>query len=256
VALLVYLALWAVGGTVIIYALLSVSGLYGDWIHIYTSPSHELVWSIACFHLIMVLLVLWAVYGETPKLWYLSKIEPLWTADHKKLTAKVTLEPSAENLINLGWSFYRKDLYRAADRCLAEAEKVAPGLPNARLLEANLADARGQLNKAIKCYEELIRDSDLPRHLKVLALMNLGQTHLKQHRTEQALTTYDQAIDTAPDLADPHFFKAVLLSDAGRLNEAEEELAATTQLKWINNSLMKLVNEQLIAIKNRRREKQ
>src|SRR4030095_14629755 len=47
VALLIYLGLWSIGGTVVVYALLSLTGLYGDWVAIYNAPLPNLVIPLA-----------------------------------------------------------------------------------------------------------------------------------------------------------------------------------------------------------------
>lgn len=252
VALLVYLALWSVGGTVIIYALLSVTGIYGEWINIYSSQPSTLVGSIAAFHLSMIGLVLWSLYGERPKLWFTCKTDPKWAADYKNLNEQVARNPSAGNWLKLAWSLYRKGLYRACEHCLAQAHRLDPDMPEARILEATVADARGRLNKAIKCYEELIEAPDINENLKLMALLALGQCQLKLRRPDQALKTFSEASVARPDIADPHFFKAALLIEIEHLDEAEAELQTATQLAWIDNSLKSMVTEQIQLLKRKR----
>ncbi|MBI4534014.1 MAG: M50 family metallopeptidase [Candidatus Melainabacteria bacterium] len=73
VALLVYLFFWSVGGTTIVYSLLSLTGLYGDWVAIYTQPEPFIVSIIAVCHAALALFVFWCLYGARPRQWFASR---------------------------------------------------------------------------------------------------------------------------------------------------------------------------------------
>lgn len=255
VALLIYLALWSVGGTVIVYALLSLTGLYGDWVHVYTSGAPTLEAGIGLFHLLLVLLVLWSLYGDVPKLWFISKTNRQWAAEYEMLKAQLTLEPTPDNWLSLAWSLYFQGLLRMSGKRLAQARAMYPNVPEFRILEATLADAKGKLSQAVACYTRLSEDTALPERLRLISLMALGQCQLKQKQADQALKTYGRAVRLAPEMADPHFFRGVLLTSTGRLDEAEAELQAALALEWLDNSLSTRVNQQLTAIQQMRSAK-
>ncbi len=256
VALLVYLSLWSVGGTVILYTLLSVTGLYGDWIHIYTAPPSALVAAIALSHLTLALAVVYAVYAEKPRLWFAAKTDPGWAAENRLMVEHAGLFPSADNLVRLGWSYYFKGLNKTAVACLEAARQVAPESPDVRIFEAALADERGRTGKAIQCYQELIGNPDVPERLRLLAMMSLGRCLLRHGRRDQALATFIQAGQLAPDAADPRYFIGALLSEAGRLDEAEGHLRAAAILEWMDKGLAAANAGRLADIQKRRQSKQ
>lgn len=256
VALLAYLALWSVGGTVIIYTLLSVSGLYGDWIHIYTAPGSALVASIAFFHLVLVVLVIYSLYGSMPRLWFAETTDPRWAVENRLMREHANLFPSADNWVRLGWSYYFKTLYKFAGECLDKARSVSPEAPNLRIFEAALADERGATGRAIECYQEIIQNEELPERLRLLSLMSLGRCQLRHGRREQALGTFIKASELAPETADPHYFVGTLLGDSGRADEAQSHLRAAMTLAWMDKTLAALADRRLAELQKRRQSNQ
>jgi hypothetical protein len=251
VALLAYLALWSVGGTVIVYALLSVTGLYGDWVNIYTSEFSPSVLAIACFHAFCAALVVWCLYADRPRLWFTRKTNPGWAGEYDSLESCVRQSPSAENWLNLGWSLYRKELYRKSGECLAAARKFLPEAPAVIFLEAAIAEGRQKSAQAVKCYQRLLSQPQLSDNTRLLALNSLGQCLARQRRTQEALTTFNQACLAAPEIADPHYLKAMLLYSDGRLEEAERELLEACRLNWLDRSLADNAARQLLLIRRR-----
>jgi hypothetical protein len=248
VALLVYLGLWSVAGTVVIYALLSVTGLYGDWIAIYTAPVPALVIPIAVVHALLVVFVGWCLYGARPRMWFTAKTQPDWLAEQDSLKSALAAEPSAGNWLNLAWSFYRVGLNSQAGDALARARALDADLPEGRMLEGALAYRKGDMATASACFQDLTQTEGITDELRARSFVALGGCQMKRKQPEDALTSYGMAIRSCPWLADAHFFKAMLLADAGRLDEAREELATSQQLAWLDLTLKEVAAQELAAL--------
>lgn len=248
VALLVYLGLWSVAGTVIIYALLSFTGMYGDWIAIYTAPVPALVVPIAVVHALLVLFVFWCLYGTRPKIWFTAKTQPDWVAEQDSLKSALAAEPSAGNWLDLAWSFYRVGLNRQAGHALERARALDAERPESRLLEGALAYRKGDIATAFACFQELTQIEGITDELRARSFVALGGCQMKRKRPEEAMTSYGRAIDSCPWLADAHFFRAMLLADAGKLDEARAELETAQQLAWADLALKEASAQKLAAI--------
>jgi hypothetical protein len=189
VAMCVYLFFWAVGGTTIMYALMSFTGLYGDWQAIYSAHAQPLVTEIAVFHVLVVAFVLYCAYSQRGKNWYMSKTEPDWADSYKQLLS------------------------------IAKSSKHAP-------------------RERVRAY---------------LAIAELQWMH---GQLDNAFETYESAIAVDPTVADPHFFKAVLLNDAQRFSDAEQELTTTYNLDWIDESLQQAAMKELQQAQDGRSQQQ
>jgi hypothetical protein len=256
VAMLVYLALWSVGGTVIVYALLSLTGLYGDWINIYSYGLSPLVLAIGAFQLTMAALVFWCLYGELPKFWFIGKVNHSWRDEVTQLKEQVTRYPSAENWLHLAWSCFGQGLFRTSERFLSKAGQLAPESPAVKILEATTADRKGNLDYAIECYERLAELNSLPARQREVILLELANCQSKQGNAIAALKTYNQAVVESPHLADPHYYRGVLLGNAGQFHEAEAELKMSLLLEWLDKSLPSTVPARLLSIKTKQLPKQ
>ncbi|HEY9868874.1 MAG TPA: tetratricopeptide repeat protein [Candidatus Obscuribacterales bacterium] len=248
VALLVYLGLWSVAGTVVIYALLSVTGLYGDWIAIYTAPVPNLTVAIAIVHTLLVALVCWCLYGTRPRVWFTAKTQPDWVAEQDSLKSALAAEPSAANWLNLAWSFYRVGLNRQAGDALERARALDADRPAVRMLEGALAYRKGDIATASACFQELTQMEGITDELRARSFVALGGCQMKRQQPENAMTSYGMAIESCPWLADAHFFKAMLLADAGQLDEARAELETSQQLAWVDLTLKEVAAQELAAI--------
>ena len=202
VALLVYLALWSVGGTAIVYALLSLTGLYGDWVAIYTAPTPLLSAGIAVVHLAVAALVLWCLFGTGPKIWFISRTQPEWLAAQKRLWAAVAADPSAINCLDLARSFYSVGLISQAEKWLRKARRVDASMLDALMLEASISFRRGHMGRAIECYDKISRSQTVPNRLRARSLIALGRCQEARKHKEQALRAYTEAIVLDPMLAD------------------------------------------------------
>lgn len=213
VAILVYLFLWSVGGTTIVYTLLSFTGLYGDWVAIYTQPEHYLVSIIAVCHGVLAFLVLWCLYGSAPRLWFVCHTNPRWLSEQDSLWSKVKSTPSATSWLDLGWSFYRVGLNSRVTDCLRKARMYDLNVPEALLLEGALAYRHG--------------------------------------KRREALRIYTAASEAKPEQADAHFYKAIILSDLECYAEAKAELIEATNLHWSNSVLKELLCKELQNIQSK-----
>lgn len=248
VALLVYFGLWSTAGTLIVYALLSFTGLYGDWINIYAAPLPWLTQPIALVHALLVIFILWAVYGTAPRIWFLERTRPRWRDERASLLSLVTANPGAAAWTDLGWCYFRVNLFGKASECLARALACRENLPETEMLGAATAAARGDTKGAIAGLTGLIERNDISFHLRVRALLTLASCQAKTGDRDAAFATYDKAITSCPQAADPHFFKAMLLLDEGEAESAAEELKLGLGLSWIDPDLPAVAARQLSSL--------
>lgn len=244
VATLVYLFLWCVAGTTVMYALMSVTGLYGDWLAIYTAPTPRLVAGIAICHALIVIFLAWCIYGTKPRLWYMSKTNPVWDRQHQYLLRKALTEPNSGNWVNLGWSYYIASMFRDVQRCIESARAIDAGDPSLLMLESSLAMRRGRLTEALGLLQQIVDNDGLPTRLRARALMAIADAQLQKSQTDTAFSTYERAIACDPGIADPHYYRAVLLNEVGRHGEATTELNACENLEWLDESLQSQLAEE------------
>jgi tetratricopeptide (TPR) repeat protein len=105
------------------------------------------------------------------------------------------------------------------------------------MLEGAIAQSRGNADKAISAFHQAAQSVVLPPRQRVRAFLSLAQMQLLREQFDSAYSNYDKAIVADPTVADPHFFKAVLLNKAQRFSDAENELRTTYNLDWIDQSL-------------------
>jgi len=251
VALLIYLGLWSIGGTVVVYALLSLTGLYGDWVAIYTAPVPGLVIGIAIVHVALIAFVVWCLYATTARVWFTGKTHPRWIEEQVSLWAAVTNQPSAGNWINLAWSYYNVNINGKSLECLRHAKELDPHSAEIEMLEGALAYRKGDLATAMRCFRALAARDDVSPQLRSRALLALGGCQVKSRQLEKALEIYDKAIEADPTVADAYFFKAMLLADAKRYDEAAAVLGTALRLNWVDSTLADAAIAELKAITKR-----
>ena len=252
VALLVYFGLWTMAGTAIFYALMSFTGLYGDWLAIYTAPAPALTLSIAIFHGIIVLFILFCLYDSRAKLWFIRRTRPQWLPEQQALWARIAADPSADNWVNLGWSFYRVGLNSQAEEYLRLAQTRDGGLPEAQMLRAALAFRKGDFKAASAMLTEVAAAPAADDDLRHRALVTLASCQVRLNEKEQALQTFDQAAALNPSVADPHFFKAMILLDQGKEDAALAELMACRGLTWVDPTLELSAKARFEALTNKK----
>ncbi|MBX9671153.1 MAG: hypothetical protein K2X93_26430 [Candidatus Obscuribacterales bacterium] len=258
VALLVYVGLYSIGGTIIIYTLLSLVGMYGDWIAIYTSPLRNWVHVIGVTHVTMVAALLYMLYGVNPRLWYSSKTRPKWYKDYLRASDAVKKDPSAVNYLNLAWTFFFVDLGKPAQKALDACAEKDPDLIDRFMLEGWIREGKGDFDGAIQSFETIADSPKADAVLKCRALMavghSLGYKAARQVKEGQSLPTdeyrpilaaYQQASETEPSVADPRFYMATVLNKAGLHKEAEKELRDLQGKKWLDPALSELFSHEL-----------
>jgi len=224
VAMLVYLALWSVGGTVVIYALMSATGFYGDWIAIYTAPTPALKTMIGICHLALIALVVYCLYGATPRLWFAMRTKPRWAKRIGLLTLAAQTEPNAKNYLAIAWCYAEANLFSPAYKWLKKAVGVGASQSEAQLLSAYIVMNRGQIQDAVKIYEQTGNDTQVGTSQRVKAYLGLADCYVRQNNFAKAIETYTKAISLDQNLGDARLYKLLLLKQTGRKLESEKEL--------------------------------
>lgn len=262
VAFLVYLYFWSVGGTVVLYALMSLTGLYGDWIAIYTTPTPhpEMVIGIGAVHIMLVIFLAWNLKGQIPRKWFASRTCPEWLEEQSRLWSEVHTSPSAPGWLDLAWSYYDQNLFTAAEDCLGKARQMEPSLPDVTMFEGALAYKRGRIKEAKVAFQKLLARSFVTARLRARALIALAGCQLKENDADAAISSYTKAVEVDPGLADPRFYLAVLLGQAGYVDRAATELMELSGgsgggLEWLDRSLKDLVIPELNKLLARKASK-
>lgn len=240
VALLTYLGLWSIGGTVILYTLMSFSGFYGDWLAIYTLAKGPLWLGIATAHLLLVGLMLWLLYSTKARVWFTSHTQPSWLEEQKRLWTDVKVYPGAINWLNLGWSYQLVALNGKARECLKKAKAYSPEIAEASLLEASLLLKDARPGQATALLQRLLERTDLKPSERYRGLLCLADCQIKSNQPQLALNTYQQAAELMPALADPRYLHALLLNNLGQKPQALSELMVCLQLQWQDRELQEL----------------
>lgn len=175
--LFIYFGLWAVAGTIVFYPALSLVGMYGDWIAIYTSPLFNYKVIIGTVHFLLVALLLYLVYGKGPRIWFVRKIDPEWGAAYKELTSRIKKQNNAEDYLGLAWLFYEAGLSSYAQQFVTKFVSRSSHNAESKLLEGLLLQSQGKFQQAIGVLQKITADEDLP-----LALIARRDAALQQCR--------------------------------------------------------------------------
>jgi len=257
VATLVYLGMWSIASSAIFYAMMSIINLYGDWIAIYTSPVHSLVMVIGVCHFFIVASIIYMLKGKAPRLWFAERTRPVWAQQYQQIKAAVAQHPTHENLLRLAWLYYEATLEDMAKEALDRCRKMEPGDLEPLMLYGWLAHDKLNLEKAESNFMEIAKNDNAAPLLKARAYMAMADCQLSrmsrnannrvdpETAKKEAMEALAAAERADPDLADPHFHRAVLLNDLKRYSEAVTELQSLAGLNWLDKSLMKRVPEQM-----------
>ncbi len=256
VALLVYLGLYSIAATLIIYTLMSFAGMYGDWIAIYTAPLPAWVFTIGVVHGAMVVGLLYLIYGSAPRIWFVAKTRPKWAKDYQRAQELVSKDPTAINYLNLAWNYYYVDLEKQCRKALEMVAEKDPNLLERYMLAGVLQQSKGDFTGAVHSFEQVVERPEADPVLKTRSLMAIGHcllAEVERQQGEKALTpaavahvleTYDQAAKLTPQIADPRFYKATVLNKVGLHKEAEQELKELRSLKWFDPALSELLGQE------------
>lgn len=243
VTLFVYLGLWSIGGTVILYTLMSFSGLYGDWAIIYFCPDHVFTPYIAMVHIVLVVLVFYALYGKAPKLWFLSKTDQRWYRHLSELLLEVKQENSLESHLALAWCYLERNFVgQALEQVILlkrEFKLDASGEPEIAFLEVACYYQKRNFKQALKVLNKL-ELSDPSDGFSLLRL-NLAKADclIKLQNYAQAVAILNETAAIFPEIADPHFYLALSYRQSGQIDLARLEQAKAMQLSFVNASLTK-----------------
>lgn len=242
VAMLVYLALWSVGGTVVIYALMSATGYYGDWIAIYTAPTPVLKTIIGTVHAALVVLVAYCIYGATPRLWFAMRTKPKWAQRIGLLVIQADTEPTPRNCLAVAWCYAEASLFGQSDKWLKKAITTGAAASDAQMLSAYIAMNKGRTQQAGKIYDQVGADNNAPAQTRVKAYLGLADCYVRQNNFPKAIETYTKAIDIDHNLGDARLYKLLLLKQIGKKLESEKELLdlkeiPDAQCHWIDTAL-------------------
>jgi hypothetical protein len=247
VALLVYLGLWSAAGTLILYALMSFSGLYGDWIAIYTSPLPEVVMVIGLIHILLVIGLLYLVYGSKPRLWFVRKTAPKWASEEAALKHVLLTEPSGASWLALGWSYYRIGLFKMAQKCLILAQNLDQQLPDLSMLSGALAMQSKKYAQAADDFKFAIADVQLTPESQLRSLLALGDCYVEMQKYTEAEEAYDVALNLEPGCGDTRYLMWTLLAKIGRGKDAESQLLSDVTY-WLDPSLKARFEAQRAAL--------
>ena len=253
VALLVYMGLFSIGGTIVIYTLLSFTGLYGDWIAIYSSPLTSWVAVIGAVHVILVAGLLYLLYGTAPRLWFSGKTRPKWKENYLKAKQKVEEDPSAASYLSLAWTYYYVGLNKLCKESLIKCRELDDTRLESWLLSGALENDRGNTKEAVKCFEQIADSPHADEILRSRALMAIGHCLSRDAEEESrknknagnvyapVMEAYRQASLATPEFADPEFYLATTLNKAGLNEEATQVFKDLQGKKWLDPALSELV---------------
>jgi tetratricopeptide (TPR) repeat protein len=261
VTLSIYVAFWAVGGTLIFYTLLSVLGAYGDWIAIYSSPLKNMVVLIGAIHAVIVGIIIWAAYSKTTTLWFARKTHPDMVAPEKELLKTVKADPSADNLLQLAWFYYRNGAKKIARTYSDEIEKDTPHLAANQLLDGWLCLSGNNLKGARRAFDVCADNLDATDTQRARAIMGAAICSVAEVESRlrgatgtvadwsAAVALYSKAHDVAPDLGDPLFHRGELFTRQHLYNRAENDFRDMLQLKCLDPDLFERAEANLAALK-------
>ena len=174
VALGVYVFFWSVGGTLVLYAILSVFGMYGDWAAIYTSPVTVAVFVVGSVHLLFLVALIWLAYAEEPRLWFSRKTKPDMVLPERELLNQLAEKKTVENYLELAWFYLKMGINRQAERYVKLIDKLSPSEPGHLLVKGYLLKGAGRLNEALAAFEQCSQNRYAEESLVSQAYVEIG----------------------------------------------------------------------------------
>ena len=257
VAVLIYLAIWSISGTAIVYAMMSTLGMYGDWVAIYNTSVRSWIPYIGTIHAVIVVLLLWALYGKAPRLWFVCRTRPLWAKKRSALLADLNSHPTAEGYLDLAWLYYEAGLDSFAQEACEKSLAIEPQFADPLYLQAWLQVNRGKVAKAQELLTALSTNTHASAILKARSLMSVGQLAEDQIKKQThngpvppemwkvPLEAFTAASLIEPELGDPRFYRARTLNKAGLHTLALAELEDLSNCKWLDPKLGDMVHVEI-----------
>jgi hypothetical protein len=261
VALSVYVVFWAIGGTLVAYTILSLFGMYGDWMAIYSSPLTKVVYTIAIIHIISVIALCWLAYTEKPRLWFARKTKPSMVEREKELLLQLEEKQSIENYLQLAWFYYEMGVEKEAEKYVNLIEKLSPTEPGHLLLKGYLLKSSNELAKAQTAFLQCAQNQYADDSLKCRANLEIGDCEVRRVMTEarggpvdpklwnRAIEAYTLACQAKTDECAPYFYRGKLYAKQNLYNLAEQDLAKVLQLQCSDTNLSELAKAELASLR-------
>jgi hypothetical protein len=268
VALSVYVVFWAIGGTLVAYTILSLFGMYGDWMAIYSSPLKNVVYTIATIHIISVIGLCWLAYTEKPRLWFARKTKPDMVEREQELLLQVAANQTVENYLQLAWFYYASGVEKQAEKYVKLIEKVSPTEPGHLLLKGFLLKSTNNLAKAQTAFLLCAQNQYADDSIKSRAYQEIGDGEVRKVLTEArggpveaklwdaAIEAYTKACQAKPDQCEPYFFRAKLYVKQNLYNLAEQDFIKVLQLQCLDTNLSELAKAELASLRQVQAPKQ
>lgn len=238
VALLVYVGWISIANSILLYPLLSMAGLQGDWAQIYLTPAGKLNLQIGIFHALLLTGFLGLSFSNKAKLWFRRRTDPRWDMEYQRWVSQLSVAPSVEGWVNLGYTYGKAGLFGLARNAAEQAAALDPGAPEVARLQAAVAFSERKFNDVIRISKRVTNDMNVAPRIRALAWMNAGHAYRELRDNEKSLIAYDRAITEDPFIGDARLFKVSLLLSFSKEQDARRELLAmsTLPLNWLDES--------------------
>ena len=203
------------------------------------------------------MLLLWALYGKAPRLWFVCRTRPLWAKKRSALLADLNSHPTAEGYLDLAWLYYEAGLDSFAQEACEKSLAIEPQFADPLYLQAWLQVNRGKVAKAQELLTALSTNPRASAILKARSLMSVGQLAEDQIKKQThngpvppemwkvPLEAFTAASLAEPELCDPRFYRARTLNKAGLHTLALAELEDLSNCKWLDPKLHDLVHVEI-----------
>lgn len=253
VALSTYTYLLSGLSSLIFYPVISLVSWSEDFPEIYGSGDPKLVWLTAIVHLILAWGFVYSYFSNRTRLLFVKKTRPIWAREYEKNKAAAEKEGNAMAYLALAWQYYYVGLDNLSEKTIQKAEAIDESNLDVWLLRGYIMQSQNKFDTADICFSR-ITDGNADTTLKARAYMARGHCYFekesekKSKDLQRALDSYKQAALSAKDLADPHYYLAVVHKEAGRPEEAADELriclnAQKQGLNWLDPVLANLARE-------------
>jgi tetratricopeptide (TPR) repeat protein len=238
VALTAYVGWISLANSILLYPLLSLAGVQGDWAHIYLIPAGKLNLQIGIFHALLLTAFLSMSFSNRAKLWFRRRTDPRWDMEYQRWLSQLSVAPSLDGWVNLGYTYGKAGLYALAKNAAQHAAQIDPESPEVARLQAAVAYSDHKYNDVIRFNREVTNDMNVSPRLRCMAWINTGHAYREMRHNEKSLVAYDRAITEDPFIGDARLFKTSLLLHVGNERDASMELKIMSELSltWLDES--------------------
>lgn len=265
VALATYTYLWSAFSCLIFYPIVSLVAWRYDFAILYGNEDARIVWAIACLHLVLAWLFIFTFLSTRTRLWFVKKTRPVWAREFAKTSAMAVSEKTSVAYLALAWQYYLVGLDTLAEKTLQLVQKIEPGNLDVWLLRGYIMQSQSKFETADFCFENIVK-AEPDRTLRARAYMAKGHClyekilQSKKKDMSAVLNSYKQAVESASELADPHYYLAIALKEGGQLEASEAELqicnnSQKNSLTWLDPVLANLARNELINLRSTFKEK-